>query len=55
MDNQLFAEINPSEEASLSGGRYYRRRRGSAEAIADANASGRNVFTDTFTNSTVDR
>ena len=52
-NNELFAEIIPTEEASLSGGR--RRRRGRAEALADATASGRNVFTDTVTNAEVDR
>ena len=53
-NNELFAEIIPTEEATLSGGRR-RRRRGRAEALADATASGRNVFTDTVTNAEVDR
>ena len=55
-NNELFAEINPTEEASGSGGYYYRRRRGGrADAEADAFASGRVVFTNTFTNAEVDR
>ena len=48
-NNELFAEIVPTEEASLSGGRLHRRRRGRADAEADANASGRFIFTNTFT------
>jgi hypothetical protein len=54
-NNELFAEIVPTEEASLSGGRHRRRRRGRADAEADASASGRLVFTNTFTNAEVDR
>ena len=54
-NNELFAEIMPTEEASLSGGRLFRRRRGRADAEADASASGRLVFTNTFTNAEVDR
>ena len=53
-DNKLFAEIVPSEEASLSGGHYRRRRRGRAEAFGDATASGNQVFTETITNAEVD-
>ena len=62
MSNNLFAEINPQEEATLSGGYFHilpyyprRRRPGRADATADAQASGRQVFTNTFTNATVDQ
>ena len=54
-NKELFAEIMPAEEASLSGGRLHRRRGGRADAEADAFASGRFVFTNTFTNAEVDR
>ena len=58
-DNQLFAEINPTEEATVSGGHYHgffpHYRPGRATAIADASASGRNAFTSTFSNAQVDR
>ncbi|MGK7934406.1 MAG: hypothetical protein AB4206_01130 [Xenococcaceae cyanobacterium] len=56
-NEQLFAEIIPSEEASLSGGGgyghggrqdyYYRRYNNTADAVATADAIGPN--TDTFT------
>ena len=58
-DNNLFAEINPTEEATVSGGHYgyfpRYRRSSTAAAFANASASGPNAFTSTFSNATVDR
>ncbi|MGV2826836.1 hypothetical protein [Myxosarcina sp. GI1(2024)] len=57
MSNQepLFAEINPSEEANLSGGRRRGRPPGVNLAFADATADaiGLNTFTQTFTDAFV--
>ena len=56
-NEQLFAEIIPSEEANLSGGsggsRARRKPLNEAFATATADAIGENTFTDTFTDAFV--
>ncbi len=58
-NNELFAEIIPSEEASLSGGRGGRggrqtpRFKNDATADATADAIGPNTYTNTYTDAFV--
>ena len=56
-NEQLFAEIIPSEEANLSGGNggYQKKPRYYNDAYADATADaiGHNTFTDTYTDAYV--
>ena len=56
-NEQLFAEIIPSEEANLSGGRggagRHRGGYNDAEADATADAIGHNSFTATYTDAFV--
>ena len=56
-NEQLFAEIIPSEEATLSGGngghRRHRRFRNDAYADATADAIGPNTKTSTYTDAFV--
>ena len=55
MNNNLFTELVPSEEASASGGNRPRRPRNVAIADGSANALGAYTFTNAFTDTlTVD-
>ena len=60
-NEQLFAEIIPCEEATLSGGsgygygqpHHYYNYKNDAYAGASADAQGYNTFSDTYTNAEV--